>query len=193
MGADRYREIFVGDHVRPKQGDRIIDLGCGPGQVTSALPGTDYVGIDWNARYIRYARRRYGAEGRFECEDLTLHGLDAYGPAQLVIAMGLLHHLSDRAADALIAGAARILGPAGRFVAIDSVVVGGATRASSWCRDWDRGDHIREPRGYGHLAERHFGSVTGTVRRDLLHVPVVRDAYPVAVLECTAAYPAAAA
>src|SRR5262245_55988684 len=38
VGSRRSHVTFVTDYVRPRPGDRILDLGCGPAHILEALP-----------------------------------------------------------------------------------------------------------------------------------------------------------
>ena len=40
---------------------RVLDVGCGPGTNTAHFANADYLGVDINERYIRYARRAIAA------------------------------------------------------------------------------------------------------------------------------------
>ncbi len=89
------RERFIGDYLRPRPGDRVLDLGCGPGDLLADLPPCDYVGVDLDPDYITAARAKYGARGTFRCE--PAEAVAEYEPASfdLVVMTGLLHHLDD--------------------------------------------------------------------------------------------------
>src|ERR1051325_8919727 len=39
---------------------RVLDVACGPGTNTKYFANADYLGIDFNERYIQNARRRHG-------------------------------------------------------------------------------------------------------------------------------------
>ena len=45
IGGASGRKIFVKDHIRPQQGDLILDIGCGPGAMLPYLSDVQYVSI----------------------------------------------------------------------------------------------------------------------------------------------------
>lgn len=94
-------------------GDRVLDVGCGPADILEYLPqGIDYTGFDISERYIAAAKRRYGERGKFSIMPVSQAvGQDAVYDS--VIAIGVLHHLTDDDADALFALAANVLRPGG--------------------------------------------------------------------------------
>ena len=97
----------------------------------------------------------------------------------IVLAMGLLHHLDDVEAASLVALASQALVSGGRFVAIDPARAPGQPHVARWLIGRDRGEYVRTADAYAELARGSFGSVAVTVRSDLLRVP-----YTHAVLEC---------
>src|SRR5690606_31007612 len=110
----RARADFVARFVRPRPGDRILDVGCGTATVVEHLPGVAYTGIDSNAEYIRIARRRFA--GRFICDDLATAFDGRDEQFDVVIALGVLHHLADDVVVSLCQNVAHLLAPDGRFV-----------------------------------------------------------------------------
>ena len=60
IGGNRLRKWFIDTHVRAKAGDKVIDIGCGPGQILPWLPPVEYIGFDVNPSYIASAQQKYG-------------------------------------------------------------------------------------------------------------------------------------
>lgn len=81
-------------------GTRVVDLGCGPGDIALAIaearPEWSVEGVDGAEAMLAFARRRIRSNTRFTC------GLLPDEPAgsgfQLVLSNSLLHHLPDPAA-----------------------------------------------------------------------------------------------
>jgi SAM-dependent methyltransferase len=179
LGADGVRRHVLEHHLRSAAAERILDLGCGPGDILELLPEVRYVGVDISPAYIAAARARFGERGRFICADVQMPSLDPAEPFDAVISIGLLHHLDDVAVDRMAGLAARLLTPNGRLVTIDPGVVEGQPRAARWLIARDRGRSVRSPAEYRQLASVHFGRVDVSVRHDLARVP-----YTHVVLEC---------
>jgi SAM-dependent methyltransferase len=179
--AGNYRDMYLREYVRPAAGTRILDLGCGPGDVLAHLPETDYLGIDHNPRYIEAARRRFGSRGRFRCEDVAETVVREPASADIVMANALLHHLDDDVARRLLRQARRALKPGGRFVAFDGCFTPGQARAARVLLRMDRGRHVRTPEQYVALAREAFEHVESHVRHDLLRIPYTHH-----IMVCTA-------
>jgi 2-polyprenyl-3-methyl-5-hydroxy-6-metoxy-1,4-benzoquinol methylase len=180
VGSRRSHDAFVTQYVRPTVGARILDLGCGPGHVLKALPAdVEYVGIDSQSRYIDAAREHWGERGTFRVAD----GRDGLGPDSsfdIVLGMGILHHLDDAGCRALLHNAAGALVPAGRLVTIDPAHSERQSTLARWLIGRDRGLHVRSAEGYADLARASFGAVTSELRTNLLRIP-----YTHAVLTCS--------
>lgn len=100
--------------LAPQAGERILDLGCGTGQLTAQITerGAAVVGIDRSAEMIDQARRNF-ARLRFDVADATMFTVDA--PFDAVFSNATLHWVKPpEAAAARIFAALR---PGGRFVA----------------------------------------------------------------------------
>lgn len=102
------------DLLAPKPGERILDLGCGTGALTSeiAARGAEIVGVDRSGEMIAQAKKKY-PELRFEVADARALRFEAEFDA--VFSNAALHWIPE--AEKVIAGVARALKPGGRFVA----------------------------------------------------------------------------
>jgi SAM-dependent methyltransferase len=172
---------YVQSYVRPREGDRILDIGCGTADVLASLPlGVRYEGFDLSETYIEQARRRWKNRGTFHCARVDTTNLAEPGAYDLVLSYGVLHHLNDHEAVALFELARRALKPGGRLVTTDGCWVPGQSRLARYLISKDRGRNVRDATGYLALARQVFCDVTPHVRHDLLRIP-----YTLLVLECT--------
>lgn len=100
------------DWLSPRQGERILDLGCGDGALTERLveAGAEVVGTDFSADMIEGACAR-GLDARV----MDGHALSFDREFDAVFSNAALHWMTRP--DAVIAGVAKALKPGGRFVA----------------------------------------------------------------------------
>ena len=180
LGAARVRRVLVAEHLRPAPGERVLDLGCGPGDVRAELPAVEYVGVDHSERYLAAARARHAGRGRFVRADLRLLRLEDEEPFDAAIAIGVLHHLDDGEGAAMLASAAHALKSSGRLITIDPALGDRESPLARWLILRDRGRHLRSSEGYAGLARGRFDHVVASTRHDLARVP-----YCHAILECT--------
>lgn len=174
------RATFVREHVRASSGDRLLDIGCGTGELLDDLPpGVGYVGFDHSERYIAAARARHGARGTFHCRPVGREAVGEPGGFDLAVACGVLHHLDDGAAGELMELARRALRPGGRLVTLDPCRFDEQTALRRFVVSLDRGRHVRAPERYRELAAASLSEVRLTVIEDLIRLP-----YTHVVLEC---------
>ena len=83
IGATSGRKQYVKRHIRPRVGDRLLDIGCGPADILEALPEVDYHGFDLSPQYIESARVRFGTRGRFNVQAVNLALLEKYQQASI--------------------------------------------------------------------------------------------------------------
>jgi len=168
----------VRDYIRPRAGDRILEIGCGPGTIVPFLPETEFVGFDASREYIDQARRRF-PQARFVCERVSHFTLPDRECFDVVLALGILHHIDDDEAKKLFQIAHDALKPGGRLVTLDGVWAPGQSRASRYLQARDRGQYIRDEQGYIALGRPYFAKIESFVRHDLLRIP-----YCHIILEC---------
>ena len=98
--------------LAPLPGERILDLGCGDGQLTSKIValGAEVVGVDASEAMIAAAHSR-GIDARL----VNAEALSFAAEFDAVFSNAALHWVRDQ--DAMLAGVRRALRPGGRFVA----------------------------------------------------------------------------
>jgi len=75
LGAENSRTVFLKEYVGDVKDQRVLDLGCGTGELVRWLPQCYYMGEDLDADYIRQARQRFAArpQTEFICEDIKYY------------------------------------------------------------------------------------------------------------------------
>lgn len=170
IGGPKRNRVLVREYIFPKPGDRILDIGSGPGTIVPYFQDVKYVGVDGSAEYIEQARRRYpGLE--FVCQRVS-----EYHPAEkncfdIVLALGILHHLDDLEAASLFQLAYETLKPGGRLVTLDGVRTDGQSGLVKYLLRHDRGRFVRREEEYLAIARKAFPEARSQVRHDLLRIP----------------------
>jgi SAM-dependent methyltransferase len=155
----RYQSLAELD-VRP--GHRVLDVGCGPAYYLGHLPReVEYHGFDTDARYLDYARRRFADRGTFHLGHYDEEQRARLPRFDRVLLMGLLHHLDDTEAHALLDLLARSLASDGVVVALDTCFDDELSALQTFLARHDRGKFVRSTAAYRTLAGAHFGRVDG--------------------------------
>ncbi|MFC1985395.1 class I SAM-dependent methyltransferase [Chloroflexota bacterium] len=100
----------------PVSNHRALDVGCSGGRYTLALLGlgADAIGLDTGMNILTYARRR-SQQGVFVCASVTDLPFERES-FDLVLCIGLLHHLSDDTTKKALAEISSITKPGGIFI-----------------------------------------------------------------------------
>jgi SAM-dependent methyltransferase len=178
IGAAERSRILVREYIRPQLHDRILEIGCGPGTIVPYLPEAEYVGFDASADYIDQARRQFPS-AKFVCKRVSQYTLPQREYFDLVLALGILHHLDDEEALQLFRIAHEALKPGGKLVTLDGVWTEDQSRTARYIQARDRGQFIREESAYVALAQQVFPTIKSSIRHDLLRIP-----YTHLILEC---------
>jgi SAM-dependent methyltransferase len=171
IGAKHRSQVLVREYVRPKPGDRVLDIGCGPGNMVPFLPDCRYFGVDMNADYIERARSQYGNRAEFGCQRVSEHTISEMGAFDIVLALGLLHHLDDAEADDLFRLGYAALRPGGRMITMDGCYLPKQSRIERYLLESDRGRFVRTEDEYLKLAQRRFNQVLRHLQPALLRIP----------------------
>jgi SAM-dependent methyltransferase len=107
--SDLAGEVF--DMLAPRRGERILDLGCGHGVLTTKIAeaGADVLGVDLSEELLAAARDR-----GLDVRRVDGHALPFESEFDAVFSNAALHWM--RKPELVIAGVARALRPRGRFV-----------------------------------------------------------------------------
>jgi 2-polyprenyl-3-methyl-5-hydroxy-6-metoxy-1,4-benzoquinol methylase len=179
IGSHEYRKTLAKEYIRARQSDKILDIGCGPGSMAPYLPRSEYVGFDANPDYLERAQRHF-PEARFVCERVSENNLPQSGYFDIVVALGIVHHLDDQEAVQLYRMAYNALKPEGRLITLDGVWAPNQSKFAKFLLRRDRGYFVRPQEAYEKLASTSFSKINPTVRHDLLRIP-----YTHLILECS--------
>ncbi|CAA7619068.1 Methyltransferase [Magnetospirillum sp. LM-5] len=166
VGAKRCHRMILERHIKPVQGERILDIGCGPAEILRLLPAVDYVGIDASESYLARARASFGDRGRFLLGRISAAIGAGLGPFDLALAIGVLHHLDDDEALSLFDDAYQALAPGGRLFTADPCYFPGQSWLHRFVISKDRGQNVRTIPAYLRLASGRFPEV----RQHLIHI-----------------------
>ena len=172
VGAQQFRQRIIDRYLRPMPGMQVIDVGCGTGAILEHLPeGVIYHGFDLSPLYIEHAKNKFGSVGEFHCADVANATKLRLPKADLVIAIGLLHHLDDAEAIDLIRDIMQLLTPSGRCVAVDPCFEENQSRIARWFLERDRGQNVRDKSGYLSLTKGLPVKAKIEISHDLLRIP----------------------
>jgi len=165
FGNKQSLQFIVEEFIRPFPGCRVLDIGCGPASIVKFLPkDTIYQGFDANQDYIDTARRLHGVQGEFHC--CLINDVKGLSKAfDIVIALGVLHHLDDLDAAELFRLAHNALIPNGRFISSDICFFEGQKMWARFLASMDRGKYVRTPQTYLGLSKRAFDNCSGSLIR----------------------------
>ncbi|MBS0570188.1 MAG: class I SAM-dependent methyltransferase [Proteobacteria bacterium] len=175
VGAYAWHRRVLQRHVLPvlPHGARVLDIGCGTAEVLRDLPEhVRYHGVDRNAAYIARAQRRFSSrQARFKCAEFRGQLPDDDGRYDLILAIGLLHHLGDDDAGGLMAGARNVLAANGVLLTLDPVFTDKQSAAARFLIAHDRGRNVRQRDGYARLARGAFKHVEGILDERPMYIP----------------------
>lgn len=160
MGAKQGWTYLASSHIRAKAGDNILDVGCGPADILEYLPcDVNYWGVDISQSYIASAKAKYGHKANLSCKYLTYEDILTLPKFDVVIATGLLHHMSDAEVLNFLELAKHSLKKGGRLVTVDPCYTEKQSYLARFLISKDRGQNVRTEFGYTSLINLAFKSV----------------------------------
>jgi SAM-dependent methyltransferase len=180
VGGYNARKRFVEDYVKAKPNDKILDIGCGPGDILDFWPEVDYTGIDLDPSYIKKAQHKYGTRGKFICSGVEDLKLDLDSHFDIVIAAGVIHHLDAGQSKKLFDTAKAVLKADGKFVSLDGCYIPNQNKISEFLLKKDRGEFVRTLPEYETLAKSSFNNVESQIEERYFNIP-----YTLIIMSCS--------
>ncbi|QNP49872.1 class I SAM-dependent methyltransferase [Diaphorobacter aerolatus] len=175
VGAYDWRKRVIEQHVKPlcSGTTRILDIGCGTGEILEYLPRQAlYFGFDRNSEYIESARKRFvNRNAEFICEDVNKNSIAGHAQFDIVLAIGILHHLDDGISSELFETARGALTSGGMLLTLDPVYTRDQSSFAKYVVSKDRGQAVRTDNEYLKLAEQYFSSPNILVDESPLRIP----------------------
>jgi SAM-dependent methyltransferase len=166
------------DHIqRVIQGEKkienILDFGCGNGNYSQLFQDSNYLGIEPLSACVQMADARFSnAKTRFVVGDENSLSDIGTGTLDLVIAIGVLHHMEDSKAEFMSTQILRILKDGGRFYTIDPVYFSGQKFLAKFVISLDRGKNVRKMEDYLNLMKSYsYKTVNTKIYTDLIRIP----------------------
>jgi SAM-dependent methyltransferase len=158
------------DIIKPAARESVLDLGCGPGTLCPYLDGTRYQGVDINPDHVTAAIEKF-PNFHFRCSDAGSFLATTEDKFDLILLIGLLHHLDDAQVVGVMEGCHRVLTEKGRIITLDPVFEERQNPIAYLLARLDSGRNVRKPDQYLQLVQRVFPVATIDIRRDLLRLP----------------------
>lgn len=169
-GISKYFEYFT-----YKEGDHILDIGCGTGTAAKRFKGAIYTGFDLNEKYIIKAQNEHAKEPNisFQCSDIndSQYLKKYHNYYDIVMMNGVMHHLSDLELEVCLKSISQILKPNGRFYSIDGVYVEHQKKMAKLLLKGDRGKYVRTEAEYVALVNKYLPNEKHCIREDINRIP----------------------
>ena len=162
------------DYMDVRDGQTVLDVGCGTAIILDYLPDVLYHGYDMNGEYLDAARRKYAnrrAEFHQDYVSETTLPENLAGQCDHVLAIGLLHHLGDEESRIVLEMANAALRKGGRLVTVDPVFIDAQNPVSRMLVGADRGRHVRHEDDLKALFRSHFKGRCEFHRENLTNLP----------------------
>jgi len=156
FGLDQFLQDLVDNEIKPSPGSRILDIGCGNGDLYKFLGDVDYVGIDSNRDCITRANSQFGTNATFLYADLAHFDITTLGTFDHIVGVGILHHIDDEACKQLFSLMRETLNENGSAITADPCFHPQQQLLNRFIVSIDRGQYVRHYDAYRYLAENAF-------------------------------------
>lgn len=174
IGKKNARADFFKQYIGDTTGKRILDLGCGTANILEHIHDEkEYVGIDFSDKYIEAAKKRF--EGRktskFYNIDLNEYSRTTTDKFDIVLMIGVLHHISDAEVEQVMTSIKRIIADGGVFISHDPCFTKKMNPIAKLLCMLDRGRYVRNVDEYVATQKKYWNNVKYDIRTDILVLP----------------------
>lgn len=145
------KKYILEEIVQPAGEDcRLLDIGCGPGNLISFMPETvDYIGFDVNPNYIETAQAANASRAKTdfvlaETSDMFTHANLPDNSVDVAIVHGVFHHVNDGIASEMLDLAAKKLKKGGVMLTLEPLWFQDQSGFRKWLMSKDRGKNIKQ-------------------------------------------------
>ncbi len=162
MSGTSFRNKIVKKFIT-KNNVNVLDIGCGPAEILDSLTKVNYFGYDINSNYINYAKKKYKEKGKFFCKKFTSKDTKNLPKFDHILLLGILHHLNDQEINKLMKPIKKVLKKEGNIITEDPIFVENQNRIAKFIIRMDRGNNVRDKKGYINIMRKYFGKVKNKV------------------------------
>ncbi len=165
------REWFLNQYIGDTTDKRILDLGCGTADILDYIKNEKlYVGIDNNKSYIEDNRKKFSQrkECKFYYTDLNAYSDKVTQKFDIVLMIGVMHHIDDNAVNGAMKRIKRIIADGGIFVSLDACFTKGMNPIARILCMIDRGRYVRYAEDYISTQKKYWTDVKYDIRTDTL-------------------------
>ena len=159
-----FDEFFIFD-----ENALVLDCGCGPCHYRKYIKSKKYIGLDMNKKHIEIAKQKYPND-KFIVQDLSKFIDTKIENFDVVLMIGILHHLPDRVCSQIFENIYSSLSHNGVIYSIDPVYINNQRVVAKYLASRDKGNHVRNPDSYKNLVGSKF-KIESSVISNLLRVP----------------------
>jgi len=175
VGGTQYRDRAILEALNLVKPRSILDLGCGPGPTLRVLPSQiDFHGVDLSSDYLKLAHKKRPSANLILGDvtskewhkDVSVEKLD------LVLAMGLFHHLDLKQMEILVKNLSELLPAGAKIFSVDPTIKSDSSNIARWFANNDRGKYVRSPLELVELFPNRYFSAKMIIREKQFHIPL---------------------
>ncbi len=176
VGEKLFRKYLVEKIFKIQDGYKILDIACGTGGYCKYLLNYNikYYGFDGNASYINYAKIKFRKNKNFFFYNEMIKDFNMLNEIEfdLIIVMGLLHHLSDTEVIYLLNLTKNLLKKGGRVITFDQCKYKNMNYIEDFLVKNDRGKYMRDLSEYKSLISNIYNDVITHELINIGYLPV---------------------
>ncbi len=132
---------LIHKNVIIKPSDKILDIGCGTGAFSPLFKPGNYTGIEISPKKVTYCQQKFPDYTFLQMSGTQLEFPD--NSFDLILVLGVFHHIHDTNATKMLAEIKRALKPRGTVLVIEPTLSPTSSRLNWYMQFIDKGKFIR--------------------------------------------------